>query len=75
MPAVPRASATWHQNEEAAAHAAKAKAAKDVNPAVALALLTADVAARLFCLSILWMLLIIGILLSNAALCTALIHR
>ena len=42
---------------------------------MALALLVADVAARLFCLSVFWMLLIIAILVSNAALCVALVHR
>ena len=72
---MPKAAAAGHQHEGAVAAAAKAKVVKDINPAVALALLIAEVAARLFCLSILWVLLINSILLSNAALCTASIHR
>ncbi len=42
---------------------------------MALALLVADLAARLFCLSIFWTLLVVAILVSNASLCMALIHR
>ena len=50
-------------------------AAKDINPAIALAILAADVAARIFCLSILWLTVILAVLASNAAVCIALIHR
>ena len=59
----------------AAADTVKARAAKNINPAVALALLIVDLAARLFCLTIFWMTLIFAILVSNAALCVALMHR
>ena len=75
MTPVPEASTAGAPYEDAAANGTKAKAAKAINPAVALALLVADLAARLFCLSIFWMLLISAILISNAALCIALIHR
>ena len=51
------------------------RAAKDINPAIALAILAADVAARIFCLSILWLTVILALLASNAAVCVALIHR
>ena len=51
------------------------RARKDINPAIALAILAADVAARIFCLSILWLTVILALLASNAAVCVALIHR
>ena len=51
------------------------RGAKDINPAIALAILAADVAARIFCLSILWLTVILAVLASNAAVCVALIHR
>ena len=51
------------------------RARKDINPAIALAILAADVAARISCLSILWLTVILALLASNAAVCVALIHR
>ena len=51
------------------------RGSKDINPAIALAILAADVAARIFCLSILWLAVILAVLASNAAVCVALIHR
>ena len=59
----------------AAADTVQARAAKNINPAVALALMIADLAARLFCLTIFWMTLIFAIVVSNAAICVALMHR
>ena len=75
VPAGSQAALVGEHREDAAANAAKTKVARDINPAVALALLIADLAARLFCLSIFWMLLVIAVLVSNAALCVALIKR
>ncbi|CAL5220020.1 g1966 [Coccomyxa viridis] len=75
VPPLPEASTVGEHHEDAAATATKAKAVKEINPAVALALLVADLAARLFCLSIFWTLLVVAILVSNASLCMALIHR
>ena len=64
-----------HHEDGVASAATANAAAREINPTAALGLLIADLAARLFCLSIFWVLLIAAILLSNAALCTALIHR
>ena len=63
------------QDTDPAEDASKGKMEKDINPGLALALLVADLGARVFCLSILWVAFILAILVSNAALCVALIHR
>lgn len=46
-----------------------------IQPVSAAALLVADVAARLFCLTIFWVVLVFAIICSNAAVCAVLLHR
>ena len=68
----------WHasaQYTDPAEDASKGKMEKEINPGLALGLLIADLGARMFCLSVLWVAFILAILVSNAALCLALIHR
>ena len=48
---------------------------RTLNPAAAAVLLLGDLAARLFCLSVFWMILIIAVLCGNAALYFALSNR
>ena len=63
------------QDKDPAEDAGKGNMEKEINPGLALALLIADLGARVFCLSVLWVAFILAILVSNAALCLALIHR
>ncbi|BDA42229.1 hypothetical protein COCOBI_03-1160 [Coccomyxa sp. Obi] len=46
-----------------------------IQPVSAAAFLVADVAARLFCLTIFWVALVFAIICSNAAVCVVLLHR
>ncbi|CAL8468080.1 g7619 [Coccomyxa elongata] len=46
-----------------------------IQPVSAAAFLVADVAARLFCLTIFWVALVFAIICSNAAACAVLLHR
>lgn len=72
----PHKSSDGEEQEAPRRESGKAEAVqRTVQPLSATAFLVADMAARIFCLTIFWVVLILAILCSNSALCAVLLYR